>query len=119
MEKEGNRKQPVRFIMKDNRPFAFAGLWERWDKGDKPLYSCTIITTTPNDLTKEVHNRMPVILQEDTYDLWLDPKTNDTDYLKSLLVPFPAERMEAYAVSTLVNSPKNDMAACIEPINSF
>lgn len=112
-------KQPYRFIMKNKQPFALAGLWETWRKGDKPVHSCTIITTTPNGVTKDVHDRMPVILPTETHDLWLDPTYEDIQHLKSLLVPFPAEGMEKYPVSSLVNSAKNDSAECMAPINSY
>ncbi|MGF9891617.1 SOS response-associated peptidase [Priestia megaterium] len=118
-KKEGKNKQPFRFVMKDERPFAFAGLWEQWNKGEEPLYTCTIITTKPNEVTKEVHDRMPVILEEDVYDLWLNPQMDDTEYLKSLLVPYSAERMKMYPVSTVVNSPKNDVEECLAPLNSI
>ncbi|MDU9693373.1 SOS response-associated peptidase [Priestia aryabhattai] len=118
-KKEGKKKQPFRFVMKDERPFAFAGLWEQWNRGEEPLYTCTIITTKPNEVTKEVHDRMPVILEEDAYDLWLDPQMEDTEYLKSLLVPYPAEQMKMYPVSTIVNSPKNDVEECLAPLNSI
>lgn len=118
-KKEGRNKQPFRFVMKDERPFAFAGLWEQWNKGEEPLYTCTIITTKPNEVTKEVHDRMPVILEKDVYDLWLNPEMDDTEYLKSLLVPYPADRMKMYPVSTVVNSPKNDLEECLAPLNSI
>jgi len=62
---------------------------------------------------------MPVILEEDAYDVWMDSKMNDIDYLKSLLIPFPAKRMKSYSVSTIVNSPKNDVVECLAPINSL
>lgn len=115
-KKEGAQKKPFRFQLKNREPFAFAGAWDRWSKGENTLFSCTIITTTPNDLTKDVHDRMPVILPEDAYDLWLNPDSTDTEYLKSLLLPYPSGEMESYAVSTLVNSPKNDHPAIIEPL---
>jgi putative SOS response-associated peptidase YedK len=115
-KKQEKEKQPYRFQLKNGEPFAFAGLWDRWDKGEETLYSCTIITTKPNNLTKEVHDRMPVILPEDAYDLWLNPNMTDIDYLKSLLVPYPEEEMAAYPVSTLVNSPKNDVPPVMDPI---
>lgn len=118
-KQEDGNKQPYRFVMKDNKPFAFAGLWETWKKGEKPLHSCTIITTTPNKITEDVHDRMPVILHQDSYDLWLNPKNNDTEHLKSLLVPYPAEEMDLYPVSTMVNSPKNDIAEILAPLNSL
>lgn len=118
-KKVDDRKQPYRFIMKDGKPFAFAGLWETWKKGDAPLHTCTIITTTPNAVTEDVHDRMPVILKRTDYARWLDPSNQAVDELKSLLVPYPAEEMELYAVSELVNSPKNDVADVLSPLNSL
>lgn len=118
-KKEGKEKQPFRFVMKEEKPFAFAGLWDQWNKAGESLYTCTIITTRPNKVTEEVHDRMPVILDEDVYDIWLNPKTDDTDYLKSLLIPYPAEKMKAYPVSQIVNSPKNDIVDCLSPLNSI
>ncbi len=118
-KKTDKGKQPYRFIMKDRKPFAFAGLWETWRKGDKPVHSCTIITTEANDIMKDVHHRMPVILPMETHDLWLDPNYDDTRHLKSLLVPYPAEKMEKYPVSTIVNSAKNESPDCIVPLNSL
>jgi putative SOS response-associated peptidase YedK len=117
-KKEGKEKQPYRFRLKNEKPFAFAGLWSKWTKGEEPLYTCTIITTKPNELTRKVHDRMPVILPEDTYNMWLDPNMSDTEFLKSLLLPYPAEEMETYPVSTLVNSPKNDLAEILSPLNT-
>lgn len=116
-KKQGKEKQPFRFIMRDRRPFAFAGLWERWDKGEKPLYTCTIITTTPNELTEDIHDRMPVILPPETYDQWLDREFNDTEVLKSLLIPYKADLMDVYPVSDIVNSPKNESEQCLIPLN--
>lgn len=113
-----NGKQPYRFILKNQKPFAMAGLWERWDKGGMPLFTCTIITTTPNSLTKDVHDRMPVILKEDAYGAWLNRNLTDISQLKDFLQPYPAEEMSAYPVSSLVNSPKNDTPTCLEPINN-
>ncbi|MGM0876882.1 MAG: SOS response-associated peptidase [Bacillota bacterium] len=118
-KKQAKEKQPFRFIMKDRRPFAFAGLWEQWNQGEKPLYTCTIITTSPNELTKDVHDRMPVILPPTAYDRWLNRDFHNTEELKSLLVPFDTDLMDAYPVSSIVNSPKNDSEQCLAPINSL
>ena len=110
-------KTPMYIQMKSGKPFSFAGLWENWYSPDgSSILSCTIITTAPNALMKEIHNRMPVILPESSYSLWLEPGEPDPENLKTLLQPYPAEEMVAYPVSTLVNSPANDMAACIEPV---
>jgi putative SOS response-associated peptidase YedK len=95
------------------RPFAFAGLWENWNK-DGEIRSCAILTTTANDLVEEIHERMPVILPRDRYDAWLDPEAEEEE-LAALLVPYPGDDLEAYPVSRFVNSPGNDDPRCIEP----
>ncbi|WP_299088466.1 SOS response-associated peptidase [uncultured Metabacillus sp.] len=119
-KKQDNKKQPYRFTMKDRRPFAFAGLWEQSNLGDeKPLYTCTIITTTANELTKDVHDRMPVILPPETYERWLNRDFQNLDTLHSFLSPYEANLMDAYPVSNIVNSPRNDNAKCIQPLNSL
>lgn len=115
-------KTPLYVHLKSGKPFAFAGLWEVWSPQGKtslseaPLLSCTIITTTPNSLLEPIHNRMPVILDPDSYDFWLDPREQSPNELTGLLRPCPAEQMIAYPVSTIVNSPKNDSPACVAPV---
>ncbi|MGG4410825.1 SOS response-associated peptidase [Niallia taxi] len=113
-------KRPFRFVMKDRKPFAFAGLYEVWKKGDgtQPLATCTIITTNANDITKDIHDRMPVILKKEDYNQWLNPKIDDYKQLKQLLVPYETEAMIKYEVSTLVNSSKNDGEILTAPLNS-
>ncbi len=114
-EKKGS-KIPYRFVLKSREPFAFAGLWDIWKKpGGNTLLSFTIITTEANDLIHTIHNRMPVILSEKNEDIWLDQDMKDDNRLLPLLVPYPSDHMQAYEVSTLVNSPKNDSPECIEP----
>jgi len=108
-------KQPYYITLEHGGPFAIAGLWEKWDKGD-PILSCTLLTTTPNELVARVHNRMPVILAPEDYDLWLDPGVQDPEALRHLLGPFPAAQMMAVPVSTLVNSPRNDQPDCQLPV---
>ncbi|MDQ3795290.1 MAG: SOS response-associated peptidase [Actinomycetota bacterium] len=107
-------KQPYYIHMKDERPFAFAGLWESWnDNGGPAIRSCTILTTGPNALVAGVHDRMPVILPAGSYDAWLDPEA-ERDELAALLAPYPEDEMEAYPVSRFVNSPSNNDPRCIE-----
>jgi putative SOS response-associated peptidase YedK len=114
----GQTKQPYCFAMADDSLFAFAGLWDRWAAPDgKAIESCSIITTTPNALVADVHNRMPVILRPDDYDLWLDPGFQNLNELSSLLLPYDAKLMSRYTVSTRVNSVKNDDARCAEPVD--
>ena len=111
-------KTPMYLQLKSGEPFAFAGLWERWQApGADPIHSCTIITTVPNDLVKEIHNRMPVILDPQAYALWLDPAQVQPEQLDAWLKPYPALQMTAHAVSTVVNNPGNDLPACIEPVD--
>ncbi len=113
----GRTKQPFHIGMRDERPFAFAGLWEHWTGADgTAIESCTIITTEANDLLADVHDRMPVILTADDYTRWLDPKRDDKDELQSLLIPYPPDEMKAYPVGTIVNNPRNETPECIEPV---
>jgi len=102
--------------MKDGRPFGIAGLWERWEKGDEPVESCAILTSGANNLMEPIHERMPVILSPKQFDQWFDPDLKDVAKLSELMQPYKAKDMLAYAVSTRVNNPKNDTAACIEPM---
>jgi len=113
-KQEGKVKQPYYIRFKDHRPFAFAGLWERWTKAGPTIQSCTVITTTPNALMKPVYHRMPVILSPQDYATWLDPSIHDHADLLALLAPLASDEMEAFPVSTLVNNPQNDRPECIE-----
>jgi putative SOS response-associated peptidase YedK len=109
-------KQPMYVRMRSREPFAFAGLWETWRSPEgKDLRSCTIITTHPNQLMAQMHDRMPVILPREQYRQWLDDRDRPPEELSKLLVPYSSEEMEATPVSTLVNSPKNDLPDCIAP----
>ncbi len=113
-QKTPGGKQPYHIHMRDGRPFAFAGLWESWDRDGEEILSCAILTTNANALVGEIHDRMPVILASDAYDVWLDP-ASESDELTGLLTPYPAGEMEAYPVSRLVNSPRNNDPRCVEP----
>ena len=110
-QKAEGRKQPHFITFRDRRPFGFAGLWERWD-GDGPVESCTIVTTTANEVLAPIHDRMPVILDREEFALWLDPKVTDTRRVAGLLRPYAPDLLEAYPVSLLVNNPANDSPAC-------
>lgn len=106
-DKKGRTKHPYYFRLKDGRPFAFAGLWERWASQDgKNVETCAIITTTPNELLARIHDRMPVMLAPEECDVWLDVDTRSADARKELLRPFPSSEMIAYPVGTQVNSPQ-------------
>ncbi len=109
-------KQPYLIRFADGRPFAFAGLWERWAKGPEPVDSCTIITTRPNQLVGELHDRMPVILARADFAEWLAPEPLASGRLDELLVPCPADDMLSFPVSRRVNSPANDDPGVVEPL---
>ena len=108
-------KQPYRFRRKDLEPFAFAGIWEFARLGGEEILSTAIIVGQANPLVGGIHDRMPVKLMLEDYDRWL-ATANSADELKSLLRPYDADLMEAYAVSRVVNSVKNDTEECIEPV---
>ena len=111
-------KQPFYFRLKDGRPFAFAGLWEHWeDANQEAIESCTLITTEANELMQPIHNRMPVILAPQDYDLWLNPEVKTPELLQ-ILCSYSSDEMMAYPVSQAVNKPSNDSAQCIENINT-
>jgi putative SOS response-associated peptidase YedK len=105
--KIGGRKVPYLIRRPDGRPFAFAGLWEHWKGPSGAIDSCTIITTSPNELMRPIHDRMPVIVDDEAFDAWLDPGT-PSEALRELLRPAPDGRLVAFPVSTRVNSPSND-----------
>jgi len=110
---QNGEKQPFYFRLENSEPFAFAGLWEHWEKGEgEPIETCTILTTEANELMCPIHNRMPVILDSKNYEQWLDPKMVKTE----LLQPYSTEKMICYPVSRQVNNSKNDRPECIQPI---
>jgi putative SOS response-associated peptidase YedK len=113
-------KTPYLFRRKDGRPIAFAGLWEEWTAPDtgELLRTCTVITTGPNHLMAPIHDRMPVILPQAAQELWLRPEPQEASVLQPLLVPNEDEPLEAWEVARVVNSPTNDVAACIERVAS-
>lgn len=115
--KTGHGKIPVRIQMATKDLFCFAGLWDCWRSPDgAELRSFTIITTAANELLRPVHDRMPVILQERDFDLWLNPTEKRKESLQPLMRSFGSEEMVYYSVSTLVNSPRNDDPKCTEPV---
>ena len=115
-KKTPERKIPMRIKLKNNAPFGMAGLWESWKSPNGMIYSCTVITTTPNELMTSIHDRMPVILRPEDEEIWLDSSIHDTEYLKQFLKPIDSQHMEAFEVSSNVNSPKNNAPHLIERI---
>lgn len=116
-KRTGQGKQPFCFEVNDGALFAFAGVWDGWkDPSGQWIKSCSILTTTPNAVASQVHDRMPVILGRDDYDLWLDPWRTNVDAISHLLKPLDASLMRAYAVSSRVNHVQNDDEDCARAI---
>lgn len=116
--KESGGKLPHYLFRSDGSPLALAGLWGSWRDGEgERVVSCTVITTTPNDLVAPIHDRMPVVLSREHWDRWLDPGFEDVSALRAMLVPFDASAMAGYPVSTLVNKVANNYAECIAPLS--
>lgn len=110
------RKQPYWIHRHDHRPFAMAGLWERWGRGDEELVSCTIVTTEPTEVVRPIHDRMPLVLSVEAREQWLDPQA-DEEILADISRRPDGEALQARAVSTAVNSPAVDGPECVEPLD--
>lgn len=115
--KMGSVKQPYCFEVGDGEVFALAGLWDEWTSLDgEVIESCTILTTEPNSLVSDLHDRMPVIVPPDKYDLWLDPDIADFEAIREILKPYDPELMRRYPVSTRLNNSTNDDAESAAPV---
>ncbi len=116
--KEGKKKKPFWIRMKDEQPFLMAGLWEKWRDDSvedaTPLETFTVLTTSSNSLTQDIHDRMPVILSPNDYERWLDPDVQGEDELSYLFEPFDPTEMQLNEVSDRVNSVRNDDEGCID-----
>lgn len=116
-EKTEKKKVPFYIRLRTGKPFGFGGLYSHWTSPEgKTVCTCTIITTTANELIVSIHDRMPVIIPKDSEDLWLDPEEQDTEKLLGLLKPYPAELMKMYEVSTKVNIPAFQSHEAITPV---
>lgn len=116
-KRTANTKQPYCFEVNDGELFAFAGLWDGWkDANGNWVKTCSILTTTPNAVTSAVHDRMPVILDRESYDLWLDPGMQNVAAISELLKPYDARLMRSYPISTRVNHVANDDENCSRPV---
>ena len=116
-QKTATAKQPYCFEVVDGKLFAFAGIWDRWrDPNNNIVESCSILTTSPNAVTSAVHDRMPVILDPDLYDIWLDPGMRDLTMASELLKPYDAHQMRCYPISTRINHVSNDDEECSAPM---
>ena len=117
-KRDGRKRTPMRISLESGELFGFAGLWESWNSPDgRRIQSCAIVTTEANELLAPIHDRMPVILSPDAEPVWLDPDVQDTDALSGLLTPYPSDLMNAYEVSSVVNSAANDAPECIAPVS--
>ena len=111
--RKGTAKQPFCFEVNGGELFAFAGIWDHWrDPSGKALETCSILTTTPNAVTAAIHNRMPVIVNPEAYDLWLDPGMSDTRAVSDMLKPYDPRQVRCYPVSTRINHAANDDEEC-------
>ncbi len=111
---ENKSKVPYYIRLSSGDVFGFAGLWDLWASPDGPIKSCTIITTQPNELVAPIHDRMPVIIPREAHMKWLNPNEINPQSISDLLVPFPANQMQAYPVSRAVNDPRIDSPALIK-----
>jgi putative SOS response-associated peptidase YedK len=115
-QKTATGKQPWAIGMKDDAPFAMAGIWEHWQQGEQVIESCSIIVTESNDCIRPIHDRMPCIISAEEYDQWLDKGNTKTDDLLPLLRSYPSDAMKAWPVSTRVNSPANNSPENIQAL---
>lgn len=115
--KLGRTKVPYHITLAGGEPFAMAGLWERWDGPDGPIDSCTILTCAANELIEPLHDRMPVILPPEAHSVWLDEGVGEPERLEPLLVPLPSSEMTMHPIGERINSPANDDASLLEPVD--
>jgi putative SOS response-associated peptidase YedK len=108
------KKMPVHFRLKSGEPFAFAGIWDVWAGPTAKVFTCAFMTTEPNDLTRTVHDRMPVILARDDEAGWLDPANHDPAKLQAMLRSYPASEMEGVNVNPALNKPSFEGPECLE-----
>ncbi len=125
---KGRRKQPFYLTARDGKPLALAGLWADWrdpsaaggehgdEATDEALWTCTILTTTANQLMGSVHHRMPVILPPEAWDAWLDPDNHDVEQLAALLVPAPEELLALWPVDSAVGNVRNNRPELLRPL---
>jgi putative SOS response-associated peptidase YedK len=113
---EDGRRVPMRLLQPEGRPFALAGIWDRWQPSEEaePMYTCAIVTTAATGIVRDIHDRMPLIIDPEDRELWLD-RDAPAESVAKLLKPYRG-KLEAYQVSTLVNSARNDEPACVEPV---
>lgn len=114
---KGKNRVPMYFHLSDGRAFGIAGLWDRWERGDSALETCTVITTDSSPLAAQVHNRMPVLLVDDAVERWLDDSASESE-LRSMIVSYSGGDLEMFEVLRYVNAPANDSPECIAPVDT-
>lgn len=113
------QKTPYRILTKNNKTFAMAGLWDRNEYNGREIVTCTILTTVANPVVKQIHDRMPVILENDeAVEIWLNTKEYSFETARQVMKPYPEQQLQVYPVSPIVNSPKNNTIDCIRPLTS-
>ena len=115
-QKKSDKKTPYRIILKNEEPFAMAGIWDHWGEGENEFFSFAIITTSANKLVSAIHDRMPVLLDPEDESKWL--QDTPMNFVLSMLRSYPAEKMDAYPISNLVNSPANNSPEIIKPLTA-
>ncbi|SFJ42459.1 SOS response-associated peptidase [Planctomicrobium piriforme] len=115
--REGKDMKPFYIHRTDDQPFAMAGLWERWNQSGEPIESFSIITTSANSLMSSIHDRMPVLVEPNLFEAWLDPKA-EPEFLKGLVQPQEWNGFELVPVSTVVNNARNDTPECVQALTT-
>lgn len=110
-------KQPERIEVFNERPFAFAGLWDQWKHGDKSLFTCTILTKESDAFMKPIHHRMPIILPQDKEDEWINPGLKDSFAAFQFIESVETERLTSYKVGDYVNKASNNDVLCIKSLS--
>lgn len=117
-QQTGEKKQPKRIEVANRQLFAFAGLWDKWQEGDKVLFTCTILTKDSNEFMQDIHHRMPIILPKNHENTWIQPQKKNPYDAHHFLQTMEMDELTAYNVSSYVNKAKNNDATCIESIIS-
>ncbi|WP_010529664.1 SOS response-associated peptidase [Lentibacillus jeotgali] len=114
--RDGEERQPKRIQVEDRALFAFAGLWDKWEKGDKKLFTCTILTKEANGFMQDIHHRMPIILPKGKENAWLEIGGQTPREARQFLESLETEDLKAYDIASYVNSAKNNDEGCIAPL---
>lgn len=115
MDRLASRAKAVSLLPQEQSPVAFAGIWDVWSGPERKVFTVAILTTTPNDLARTVHDWMPVMLNPDAEAAWLDPKEDNPDKLMSLVGPYPGDLMAADNAHPALNTPSFEGPDCLAP----